>query len=193
MDGIAELVEEYFVEAGFDPDSIGRSTSVELPGYFRPEKKWDLVVIHRDSLAAAIEFKSQVGPSFGNNYNNRTEEAIGSATDIWTAYREGRFGETRPWLGYLFLLEEHPKSTSPVRVREPWFDVESVFLNASYKKRYEIFCQRLVRERLYDSACFLTSSASSRAPIREPLAELNFASFVSAIKARAAALLALEG
>jgi hypothetical protein len=193
MDGLAKLVEEYFVEAGFDPDSIGRGTSVELPGYFRAEKKWDLVVIHQDSLAAAIEFKSQVGPSFGNNYNNRTEEAIGSATDIWTAYREGRFGERRPWLGYLFLLEEHPRSTSPVRVRQPWFDVEDVFIDASYKKRYEIFCQRLVRERLYDAACFLTSSAKPRSLIHEPLPELNFAGFVAAIKARAAALLALEG
>ena len=26
-------------------------------------------------LVAALEFKSQVGPSFGNNFNNRTEEA----------------------------------------------------------------------------------------------------------------------
>jgi len=50
---------------------------------------------------AAIEFKSQVG-SFGNNYNNRTEEAIGSASDIWGAYREGAFKPSaRPWLGYL--------------------------------------------------------------------------------------------
>jgi hypothetical protein len=27
-------------------------------------------------------------PSFGNNFNNRSEEAIGSASDIWIAYRE---------------------------------------------------------------------------------------------------------
>ena len=48
----------------------------------------------------AVEFKSQVGPSFGNNFNNRTEEAIGNAEDIWTAYREGRFGRHRaPLLG----------------------------------------------------------------------------------------------
>jgi hypothetical protein len=38
-----------------------------------------------------MEFKSQIGPSFGNNFNNRTEEALGSATDIWAAYREGAF------------------------------------------------------------------------------------------------------
>ena len=29
------------------------------------------------------EFKSQRGPSFGNNFNNRTEEAVGVANDIY--------------------------------------------------------------------------------------------------------------
>ena len=43
-------------------------------------------------LALAMEFKSQAGKSIGNNVNNRSEEAVGSATDIWMAYREGRFG-----------------------------------------------------------------------------------------------------
>ncbi|MEZ6066639.1 MAG: PaeR7I family type II restriction endonuclease [Planctomycetaceae bacterium] len=53
-------------------------TSIELPGYFRPEKKWDLVAVDEGVLVAAIEFKSQIGPSFGNNFNNRSEEAIGT-------------------------------------------------------------------------------------------------------------------
>lgn len=95
MDALARLLEETFVDAGFSPETIYRETNVELPGYYRPEKKWDLVVIHDGSLAAAIEFKSQVGPSFGNNFNNRAEEAIGSASDVWVAFREGRFGNTR--------------------------------------------------------------------------------------------------
>jgi hypothetical protein len=49
----------------------------------------------------------QVDPFFGNNFNSRSEEAIGSATDIWVAYREGRFGKKpAPFLGYFFLLED---------------------------------------------------------------------------------------
>ena len=40
-------------------------------------------------LIAIVEFKSQVGPSFADSYNNRTEEALGNATDLWTAYGEG--------------------------------------------------------------------------------------------------------
>ena len=78
-------------------------TALEVPGYYRPEKKWDLLVVVDDQLLVAIEFKSQVGPSFGNNFNNRTEEAIGNAEDVWTAYREGRFGKHQaPVLGYFF-------------------------------------------------------------------------------------------
>lgn len=192
MDAIAMLLEEVFLEAGFPPESISRASRLELPGYYRAEKKWDLVVVHDGQLAAAIELKSQVGPSFGNNFNNRSEEAIGNATDIWTAYREGRFGEARPWLGYLFLLEEHPKSTSPVGVKEPFFPVEDVFRDASYKKRYELLCRRLVLERLHDAACFVTSSADPRSQIHEPAEDLSMAHFIRQIRGRAAQLIEVD-
>jgi hypothetical protein len=33
-----------------------------LPGYFRLTKLWDLLVIYKGELIAAIELKSQVGP-----------------------------------------------------------------------------------------------------------------------------------
>ncbi len=120
-----------------------------------------MLVISDGELIAGIEFKSQVG-SFGNNYNNRTEEAIGSATDIWAAYREGAFKpSSRPWLGYMMLLEEAPGSMRPVKAREPHFKVFPEFKDASYGKRYEILLTKLVRERLYDSACFLLSDAKN--------------------------------
>ena len=72
-----------------------------------------------NQLVLAVEFKSQVGPSFGNNFNNRTEEAIGNAEDVWIAYREGRFGtQPAPLLGYLFLLEDCAAVHTTVRNRE---------------------------------------------------------------------------
>ena len=141
------------------------------------------------SLIAAIEFKSQVG-SFGNNYNNRTEEALGSATDIWAAYREGAFKpSSRPWLGYLMLLEEAPDSVRPVRAQEPHFKVFPEFRAASYAKRYEILLTKLVRERLYDSACFLLSDRNTgpTGGYREPSLELNFDKFITSLMARAIA------
>lgn len=192
LDALAQLLEDTFVENGFHRTSVRRTTSIELPGYYRPTKKWDLVVIDQDCLVAAIEFKSQVGPSFGNNFNNRTEEAIGSAVDIWRAYEEGTFGTVRPWLGYVFLLEECVRSTTPVRIAKSLFPVDPVFVNTSYKDRYRILCQRLVRERLYDAACFLTSSQDPAQPIDEPDPELSFSNFVAAIVGRAAYIRALR-
>jgi hypothetical protein len=192
MDAVALLLEQLFADQGFPPSSIKRTSSIELPGYYRPTKRWDLVVMDRGNLVAAIELKSQVGPSFGNNFNNRAEEAIGNAVDVWRAYEAGTFGSARPWLGYIFLLEEAAKSTTPVRLAKTAFPVESVFHNTSYKDRYRILCQRLVRERLYDAACFVTSSKEHGSSIDEPTRELSFANFSAAIAGRAAFIHALN-
>ena len=192
LDSLAKLLEEIFVEAGLPPESVRRRASIELPGYYRPTKKWDLVVIDQDRLVAALELKSQVGPSFGNNFNNRTEEAIGNAVDVWRAYEAGTFGPVRPWLGYVFLLEDCDRSTKPVRLAKSLFPVDPIFENTSYKDRYRILCQRLVRERLYDAACFVASSKDPDQPIHEPDAELGFTNFVAAVAGRAAYIKALS-
>ena len=106
MDGFCQLVRWVLVKNGLPEPSISTRTDLELPGYFRPTKKWDMLIVQDASPIAAIEFKSQRGPSFGNNLNNRSEEALGSAVDLWTAYREGAFGKQkpRPWLGWVMLL-----------------------------------------------------------------------------------------
>lgn len=63
---------------------------MELPGFFRPTKKWDLLVVREGQLLVALEAKSQTGPSFGNNFNNRTEEAIGTGTTLLAALQSER-------------------------------------------------------------------------------------------------------
>jgi Restriction endonuclease XhoI len=194
MNGFVKLVRELLCEGGLPKAHVFCEKYVELPGWYRPEKKWDLLVVSDEKLVAGIEFKSQVG-SFGNNYNNRTEEAIGSATDIWAAYREGAFAPSaRPWLGYLMLLEKAPGSLSPVRAREPHFSVFAEFKEASYAKRYEILLTKLVRERLYDAACFLMSNATDglKGAYAEPAPELNFQHFVASLMARAIAVAKTE-
>jgi hypothetical protein len=111
-DGFVSVIATICEEAGLPGAEIFTKTkkSRTLPGFFRPMKEWDIVVKSDNDLVAVVEVKSQVG-SFGNNFNNRVEEALGNATDFWTAYREGVFAPAaRPWLGYLFMLEEHPGS-----------------------------------------------------------------------------------
>jgi hypothetical protein len=115
--------------------------------------------------------------------NNRAEEALGNASDIWTAYREGRFETApRPFLGYLFLLRDEPKVLRPVTNKEPHFKVDPVFEAASYAQRAEVLCRRLVLERLYDAACLLLSSRESATKITEPAEDLTFRRFVAALQ-----------
>lgn len=123
-----------------------------------------MLVINKGHLVAAIELKSQVGPSFGNNFNNRTEEAIGTAHDLWTAYREGAFGtQPRPFIGWMMMVEDTPSSRRAVTDRSPHFPVSQEFQGASYLKRYDVLCKRLVQEQLYTSAALLTSPRTASA------------------------------
>jgi hypothetical protein len=161
MDSFVTLFSDLIADAGIGRDCVFLKTGLQLPGFFRPTKEWDLVVVKDGALIAAIEAKSRVGPSFGNNFNNRTEEAMGSALDLWTAYREGAYlASPQPFLGYFFMLEDCAASNRPVQVREPHFKVFPEFVGSSYTRRYELFCRKLVLERHYTSAAFLTSEST---------------------------------
>jgi hypothetical protein len=159
MDGFVALILDLVAANGLDATVIHRNTrALTLPGFFRPTKLWDLLVINEGKLVAALEFKSQVGPSFGNNFNNRTEEAIGTAVDFWTAFREGAFGNiARPFLGWMMLLEDSERSRRPVRDASPHFPVFPEFRNACYAERYKVLCEKLIRENLYTVASVLVS------------------------------------
>ncbi|MEM6335548.1 MAG: PaeR7I family type II restriction endonuclease [Bacteroidota bacterium] len=168
MDGFIDLVTAVVVANGLPEESVfssrrpsGLSRHTVLPVYYRPVKDWDLLVIHDSRLVAAFEFKSQVGPSFGNNFNNRCEEAIGMGEDLRVALREGLLGSPiRPYVGYLMLLELAEKSSRPVTNRSKHFTPDSVFEQASYAARYDVFCKRLMAEQLYDAATLLLSDSN---------------------------------
>ncbi|MBF0549383.1 MAG: PaeR7I family type II restriction endonuclease [Deltaproteobacteria bacterium] len=159
MDGFATLVLDLVRANGLAPVDVHQQRAVlTLPGYFRPTKLWDILVIHQGELIAAIEMKSQVSPSFGNNFNNRAEEAIGTAHDFWTAYREEAFGkQPRPFVGWLMLVEDAPESRTAVKDRSPHFPIFQEFEGASYLRRYDLLCQKLVQEQLYTTAAVIAS------------------------------------
>jgi len=196
MDGFLAIAQTLIKANGLGhADICVQQRVLTLPGFFRPTKLWDMLVIHRGQLIAALEFKSQVGPSFGNNFNNRSEEAIGTAHDLWTAYREGAYGTDvpRPFVGWVMLVEDCPKSNTPVTDKQPHFPVDPAFKQASYTQRYDLLCKRLVQEGLYTSAAFLTSPRDASADGRyRHLSELtslktfvtDFAAHIAAVAAR---------
>lgn len=155
LDGFIQVLAKISKDLGV-PEECLYIRGNNLPGFFRPTKDWDFVIITPNKqLIAVVEFKSQVG-SFGNNFNNRTEEALGSAVDIWTAFRENGFPQKQqPWLGYVILVEQSPKSTIPVRLQEPHFKVRPEFENTGYLDRYALFCQKLMQERHYSSTAMI--------------------------------------
>jgi hypothetical protein len=164
LDGFLKLIEAVAKKNGLTHADIHlERRALTLPGYFRPTKLWDMVIMNENRLVAAIELKSHVGPSFGNNCNNRAEEAIGSAHDLWTAYREGAFGkQSQPFLGWLMLVEDCEKSRSPVASKEPHFPVFPEFKTASYADRYDLLCQKLMQEKLYTSATTILSPRTAK-------------------------------
>jgi len=193
MDGFCLQITKLLTGSGVKPESAcTKRRTTDLPGFFRATKDWDLVIVENGRLIAVIELKSQVGPSFGNNLNNRTEEALGSAECFWTAYREGAFGNSpQPWLGFLLLLEDCPGSTKPVGVREPHFKVLPEFQGTSYAQRYEILCRKLVRERKYNAACFLMSAkgdADRKQNYVEPADDLSAKVFLKGLLTHTAML-----
>jgi hypothetical protein len=190
LDGFTAICRDLFVEGGVPEAHVCWNKKRQLPGFYRAEKSWDLVVVAEGHLLAIIEFKAQAGPSFGNNFNNRAEEALGNATDLWAAYREGAFKPSpRPWLGYVFIMEDCPRSRSSVSVSEPHFEVFPEFQNASYIKRYELLLTKLLRDRLYDGASLLLSTASGGRKGKYSVGseELSFRNFAAGLTAHAIA------
>ena len=194
MDGFVSLLIDLIKANGLKDAEIIREGRIPLtlPGYFRPTKMWDVLVLRRNRLIGAIELKSQVG-SFGNNFNNRTEEAIGTAHDLWTAYREGSFGDApRPFVGWLMLVEDAPGSRSSVMERSLHFPVRPEFQGASYLERYNLLCKKLVQEQLYTTAAVIASPKTAvRTGMFSDVGEMsslkNFvASFAGHIAAEAA-------
>lgn len=186
MDGFIDLVRQVVIHCGMPEKSVNtRKSQLVLPGFFRATKNWDVLVIHERRLLGVFEFKSQVG-SFGNNFNNRSEEVIGSAADLWVAHHHGAYSDgprrTRtgvaehspallnpslmtdprpPFLAWLMLLEECDASVATVRCEEPHYPVFDEFHGASYARRYQLLCERLVERQLYSAAALELSPAGS--------------------------------
>lgn len=97
------------------------------------------------------------------------------------------------------LLEDSGKSRSPVEVDEPQFPIRPEFrdpsyareenpLGVSYAKRYELFCRKIVRDRLYDAACLILSDriGGVKGEFSEPAEDLSFRIFVASLLGRIA-------
>jgi len=189
MDGFLVIIEGIVRSNGLPNAEIFTASrpNLTLPGYFRPTKLWDVIVMDQGRLVAAIEFKSHVG-SFSNNFNNRAEEAIGTAHDLQIAIREGMLikKQLMPFLGWLIMVEDSLQSRQQSGFSARHFPVFEKFLApavepppeftktgrlkkseprprklVSYLDRYDILCSSLMQEGLYTRASVITSPRES--------------------------------
>lgn len=80
MDGFQEVVAglwESDPEIEFQVRANGQR--LNLPAYYRAAKNWDLLVLYKGFLVAAMEFKSQRGPSLATISSRPTASACGAA------------------------------------------------------------------------------------------------------------------
>lgn len=183
FDPVAAVIAKFFIEAGYPPSCISIDKGLELPGYYRPTKRWDIVVSVGGVLVAAFELKALGGPSFGNNANNRIEEALGSSRCLRRAALADLYPGEQPWIGYLFVMEDAPGSRRPVRVDEGRLKSDPIWAGQSYQGRFGITLRRLLDENDYDAVCYLVSSPSHPDPA-EPVEALDWTHFAAAISAR---------
>ena len=183
LDALQTLLVQVFADAGIPP-RLMEVKRRPIPGYFRRDKSWDLVLMVDTRVVGIIELKSIVGSSPGQNFNNRTDEALGQAMDVWKAVEWGIIATPlRPWLGYFMVLEDNEAFTKPVQPRKPVWKPDPAFDNASYAERFRIFFERMVRERLLDAACLILGRRGDGA-VRFASDALSFQSFAAAIHGR---------
>lgn len=153
-----------------DPEKTpGRAIGYTLPGYYRPTKQWDCVVYHDDEPIVIIELKSQNGPSYGNNANNRAEEALGNALDLQRAMSEGLI-PGQPWTGYAFVIEDDLYSQLQRGANDRGnFPKDVLFNDWSYLSRVQHLCQRLQESNLYSAVWAVkTSRPTCPATTKDP-------------------------
>jgi hypothetical protein len=149
-----QLIAQELEHQGWDPHVAGGvgDAKARVGGHFRASKSWDIVC--RDDagdLRICVEFKSQVD-SYGNNENNRYEEAMGSGLDV-----RARYGPSVA-IGFVLVLCEEESTRRPTTMRHQ--EILPEFRETSHVQRRSIFARRLTEFRLnqmpfYDATAVL--------------------------------------
>jgi hypothetical protein len=196
MDGFVPLIAEIVARFGGTAGLRLLDGQPPIPSIFRPAKSWDVVVLDaHERIVAVIELKSHLGSgkdtSFEQNFNNRVEEALGTATDFHVSMPYLAPKIWKPFVGFLLLLEAHPNSLSrkPVRsnsgsaIQDP--DVtQRFFHNKSTVERWEQCFESLVNGRVYDGCGLIVAKHGTveraSVPIQERFTDRYFFSALAA-------------
>ncbi len=168
FDHLIEAFKNELIKKGVSESSIRKSGAAALPGaYDDSTRMWDLMVMENEELIAAVEFKSS---SSDKNVRNRMSDAVALAADFGRAYSTSERRRFRPFLGFVFTLEENARTTKRTRSDSC----------ATHVDRYRDFFRRLVDDEMYDAIAYLTFTNSPVA-VNEPDPTLGFEGLAQAV------------
>lgn len=187
MDPIAKVIAEELMTVGCPEENVhwgSRGKELTLPGWFRAAKAWDLLLLDGEDLIAAVELKSQ-SSAFGNNFNNRAEEVIGSAIDARHAMDKAMISYQvwPPKLGYVLVLRDCEDSRKKVRNNSALYTVDESFKDTSYLDRYTVLGQRMLKENIYQAVWIVYVEPENRRVI-EPDRDLCYDAFIETLKSQ---------
>lgn len=188
VQGIIDALADGLVTVGIDRSAIRLAQRVALPGMYRSTTIWDLLVLDEGIPVGAINVATQIGPSFGNNFNNRVSEMVAAAADFNRAYAHDAVRALKPCLGFLFVLEECEASTRPTSAsaRISFPSADSDFTELSIRDRYREVFRRLLSDHMYDAVCYITSRRPPGFSLEEPDADMGFTHFIHNVADRIA-------
>ena len=177
------IISDIRCDGMIDEEIYRGKNDTAIPGWFRASKKWDILITYDSNLIAAIELKSICG-SYGNNINNRAEEAIGQSIDAQYMIKNDLLDCTVPPLfGYVMIVKEEPKSLALTKIHEPHYPVDPIFKNTSYIDRFKILCQRLRKEGLFSAVWFVVANPDT-GEVYEPDSNLSYDKFIAEIRGK---------
>jgi type II restriction enzyme len=164
LGGFRDMIEDVVHRHGPEGCEVHRGNSAcVLPGFFRPTKQWDLLIVFQNRLLAAFELKSLCGPSFEDEADKCCDEAVRSGYDFRKAQGAAIFGPgASPFLGYFLLVEDAPGSREPVKAQSALIPTDKIFHVSSYQHRMRILCERMVEQQLYSCASVLVAPKESK-------------------------------
>ncbi|MCX4754319.1 Shedu anti-phage system protein SduA domain-containing protein [Kitasatospora purpeofusca] len=177
------------VSRGVPPEWIKSGPRLSLPSFYGGiSSGWDLVISRDGFPLAAIYIKSQMGPSYGNNFRNRIQDVTEQALDVRRQYEKSDLKELQPHLGLFFILEDGPGARRPVKTTPAVTGFPSEVDGMSYRDRFTDVFGRLLKDRVYDGICYITASPDGDSSPEEPCWDMGIEAFLSEIASRVSAL-----
>ena len=130
-----DLVADTPAKACFKKLDVKTGTALELPGYYRAKKKWDLIVVSEGRPVKGMEFKSRSIPSLATiSIAARKRRSAVRRTSGWLTVKAGSARSLPRSLAISSCSKTSTGRRLSVRNKEPYFNVDPVLEKAAQQQ-----------------------------------------------------------